>query len=200
MKMNLFKILIIISATASCAIFFSSCQDDDPKKEDTPEMITKVMLSFTPVDDGDVITGTATQGALGVVVDGPIKLAVDKSYMLDIQLINELIDPTDEGYDVSAEVKAEGDEHMFFFSWTNNVFADPLGNGNIDNRADAVNYEDMDKEGLPLGIETSWTTGETSSGKFRVVLKHQPGLKTETSDATMGETDLDLEFDVITEP
>lgn len=197
--MNFFKTIIIIISTMISGIVFQSCQDDDPKKEDTPELITKVTLMFTPADDGDVVTGTATQGALGVVVDGPIKLKVDESYTLTIQLINELVDPTDEGYDVSLEVKEEGDEHMFFFSWTNNLFSDPLGNGNIDNRGDVVNYEDTDKDGLPIGLETFWSTGEMSSGKFRIVLKHQPGLKTETSDATMGETDLDLEFDMIIE-
>lgn len=197
-NMNFFKTLFIIS-TVTSGIVFQSCQDDDPKKEDTPELITKVTLTFTPTDDGDVVTGTATQGALGVVIDGPINLKVDESYTLTIQLINEFADPMDDAYDVSAEVKAKGDEHMFFFSWTNNLFNDPLGNGNIDNRADAVNYEDTDKGGLPIGLETSWSTGEMSSGKFRVVLKHQPGLKTEMSDATIGETDLDLEFDMTIE-
>jgi hypothetical protein len=59
-----------------------------------------------------------------------------------------------------------------------------------------VNYEDEDANGLPLGLETSWTTGAASSGKFRVMLKHQPALKTTSSTSSTGETDLDTEFTI----
>jgi hypothetical protein len=44
-------------------------------------------------------------------------------------------------------------------------------------------------------LETSWTTGAASSGTFRVVLKHQPGLKSATSGSSTGETDLDITFE-----
>ena len=113
---------------------------------------------------------------------------------MTITLVNGLANASDPAYDVTAEVEEEGDEHMFFFSWTNNVFNDPTGNGNIDNRNDDVNYEDEDANGLPLGLETFWTTASTSSGNFRVVLKHQPELKSATSDSNTGETDLDITF------
>jgi hypothetical protein len=187
-------------AAVSLAAFFVSCDDDDPAKEDTPELITKATLTFTPDDGGDAIIATATdpdgEGVQDLVTDGPIELAANTSYTLTIELINELADPTDEEYNITAEVEEEGVEHMFFFSWTNNVFSDPAGNGNIDNRADAVNYNDEDDNGLPLGISTSWTTSGASSGKFRVILKHQPDLKTASSTSTTGETDLDIEFDI----
>jgi hypothetical protein len=113
-----------------------------------------------------------------------------------LTLANGLVKPSDPEYDVTEEVEAEGDEHIFFFSWTNDVFSDPSGNGNIDNRADDVNYQDEDINGLPLGLETIWTAGAASSGEFRVVLKHQPDLKSATSESGIGETDLDLTFTV----
>ena len=61
---------------------------------------------------------------------------------------------------------------MFFYSWTNNVFSDPTANGNIDNRADDVNYNDQDDGGQPIGLSTSWAAAGASTGKFRVILKH----------------------------
>lgn len=181
-------------------LFLISCNEDEPTKEDTPEMITKVTLTFTPAAGGTAITATATdpdgEGVQDIGIDGPIDLDANTSYTLNLALVNELADPGEAGYDITEEVKEEGDEHLFFFSWTNDVFADPAGNGNIDNRADDINYNDEDNTGQPIGLETSWTTAAASTGKFRVILKHQPELKTATSTAGTGETDLDIEFDV----
>lgn len=178
----------------------SGCDNDDPKKEDTPELITKVTLTFTPSAGGPPVIATATDpdgaGVQNIAADAPINLAANKSYTLTVQLINGLAQPTDPAYNITGEVEAEADEHMLFFSWTNNVFNDPTGNGNIDSRSDDVNYEDTDAHGLPLGLETFWTTSGASSGKFRILLKHQPGLKTSTSASTAGETDLDIEFTI----
>lgn len=197
-EMSWMKLLTMVVALAS-VFTLASCDDDDPVKEDVPELITKATLTFTPVgSSGAVITATATdpdgEGVNDLTVDGPINLAAGATYTLTISLINELADPNDEEYNITEEVEEEGDEHMFFFGWTGDVFADPTGNGNIDNRADGVNYEDEDVNGLPLGLTTSWTTSAASNGTFRVVLKHQPDLKTTTSGFDTGETDLDVTF------
>lgn len=184
---------------AAGALMLAGCEDDDPKREDTPELITKATLTFTPSGGGAAVVVSATdpdgEGVQDIAVDGPINLAANTTYTLSLTLINELADPTDEEYNITEEVEEEGDEHMFFFGWTNNAFANPAGNGNIDARADAVNYLDEDEGGLPLGLSTSWTTGAAvSNAKFRVILKHQPDLKTATSGSQVGESDLDIEF------
>lgn len=183
---------------ATVVFLFSSCSEDDPKKEDVPELITTVTLTFTPTDNGTPVVATATDpdggGIQDLVIDGPINLAANKSYNLTIELTNGLASPRDPEYYITAEVEEESDEHMFFFSWTNNVFSNPAGNGNIDNRSDVVNYTDEDENGLPLGLKTSWTAATTSTGVFRVILKHQPELKSATSSSTTGETDLDISF------
>ena len=175
------------------------CEVEDPVREDVPELITKVTLTFSP-SVGNPVVVTATdpdgEGVQDVQVDGAIKLEATKRYSLSLTLANGLVKPSDPEYDVTEEVAAEGDEHIFFFSWTNDIFSDPSGNGNIDNRADDVNYQDEDINGLPLGLETIWTAGAASSGEFRVVLKHQPDLKSATSESGIGETDLDLTFTV----
>lgn len=200
MKKLLTKISLQILLVSASICFFTSCESSDPQKEDTPELITKVTLTFTPIGGGSTVTATASdpdgEGVQDIAVDGPINLKMGITYELSLSLINELAEPSDPEYDITQEVEEEGAEHMFFFGWTGNVFSDPIGDGNIDNRADGLNYEDEDAGGLPIGITTKWTTGSASAGTFRIVLKHQPDLKTTTSDATTGETDLDVEFEL----
>lgn len=195
--------ILTLALLALSLVLFQGCKDDDPTKEDVPELITKVTLTFTPDGGGTVVVVTATdpdgEGVQNIGVDGPINLAANKTYVLTLDLINELAAPTAPEYSVTDEVEEEGDEHMFFFSWTNNIFSNPAGNGNIDNRTDAVNYtggaNSTDVNNRPLGLTTTWTSSvSVASGSFRVLLKHQPGLKSDTSDSNTGETDLDLTF------
>ncbi len=179
------------------------CSKDDPKKEDTPELITKATLTFTPVGGGTAFSVSATdpdgEGVQDIVVDGPIDLAQGSSYVLTVDLINGLVAVGQPGYDITEEVEEEGAEHQFFFAWTNDAFSDPSGNGNFDNSADDVNYtggaNSVDSNGLNLGLTTTWTTdAAVATGTFRIVLKHQPELKSATTGADVGETDLDLTF------
>jgi hypothetical protein len=183
------------------AIAFSGCSDDDdPVKEDVPELITKVELIFKPANDGAAITVIATdpdgEGADELKVEGPINLKTGTAYTLSVKLYNGLLPATDDGYDVTKEVEEESDEHMFFFSWTADLFSSPTGDGNIDNRDNPVSYGDVDEHGLPVGLTTAWETKDatSSNGAFRVVLKHQPDLKSATSGYNTGETDLDISF------
>lgn len=187
--------LIILSGL----VFLTGC-GDDPKKEDVPELITKATLTFTPVGGGSAVVVSATdpdgEGVQDIEPDGAIVLNKSTTYSLSITLINELADPTDEEYNITAEVEEEGDEHMFFFAWTNNLFSAPSGNGNIDNRNDEIDYQDTDGAN-PIGLLTDWQTGaNTGTGTFRILLKHQPGVKTASSGSTDGETDVDLTFDL----
>lgn len=201
---SIIKQVITGAFLISAAVAFQACDSDDPVKEDVPELITKVTLTFTPDGDGSPVIVTATDpdgaGLQPLEVDGVIELAANTTYSLEIALVNQLADPSAPEFDITSEVREEGDEHMFFFSWTGNVFSDPSGNGNIDNRNDAVNYLDEDVNGLPLGLETSWTsTDDLASGAFRIILKHQPELKSSTSDSSVGETDLDISFEISVE-
>lgn len=198
---TLFKPFAAAAIILATTFAFQSCESEDPVKEDVPELITKVTLTFTPAGGGSPVVVTATDpdglGLQPLEVDGPIELAKNTSYSLALTLINELADPSAPEYNITEEVSEEGDEHMFFYSWTGNVFSNPSGNGNVDNRNDAVNYQDEDANGLPLGLQTTWTsTDVAASGSFRIILKHQPDLKSGTSDSSVGETDLDIPFDI----
>lgn len=196
--------LLISFALISSLVFVSSCGDDDPEPENIPELITKVTLKFTPAGGGTVITTTATdpdgEGVQDLKVDGPINLLKGIQYTLDVELINGLYKPGDEGYDITEEVEEEGAEHQFFFSFSEAVFSSPTGTGNIKANASSVagpiNYLDEDVNKRPIGLKSSWTTANAaaSAKNFRIVLKHQPDLKSNTSTSLDGESDLDITF------
>ena len=181
-------------------LLMTGCEAEEPTREDSPEMITTVVVTFTPTDGGEPIVGKAVDpdadGIRDIETDGPVILTAGATYILTLGMYNDLADADSDEYDISTEVEEEGDEHMLFFGWSGGVFANPSGDGNIDAREDPVLYEDTDVNGLPLGLQTKWTTGTKSSGTLRILLKHQPDLKSETSTADMGESDLDVVFQI----
>ncbi|MEM8893035.1 MAG: hypothetical protein AAGC88_00575 [Bacteroidota bacterium] len=169
--------------------------EEDPNIEE--EFIDQVMLTFTPTAGGDDVVVTwfdpDGEGVANGTTDGPINLTSGVEYDLAITLTN-----TVEDEDITAEILDEDDEHQFFFEFTADIFSDPTGDGNVDNRDDAVNYNDQDDNGLPVGLSTRWTAGSptTSNGTFRVILKHQPDQKSATSDSSVGGTDIDIPVDI----
>jgi hypothetical protein len=177
-----------------------SCQTPEPVKEATPETITRIKLTFIPEYGAPVIVEAIDpdgEGIEDILATDSIRLSASVNYELRIEFFNELVEPAAPEYDVTAEIKKEADEHLLLFGWTNDLFNVPSGNGNIDQRSDEVIYLDADGNGLPLGLSTSWITvpGElVFKGEFRIVLKHQPDLKTGSSGIEVGETDLDFTF------
>lgn len=180
---------------------FSACEEEDAIEEEVPETITTTVLTFTPAGGGTPLVFEANDpdgdGPTPKTVDD-IVLDANTSYTLTIELLNELLDPSDEEYNITAEVEEEGTEHMLFFGWTDGLFGDPTGDGNIGagQRNNPVNYQDDDDNDYPLGLETTWTSGAAANGTFRVILKHQPDIKSDTSDSTDGESDIDHEFNI----
>lgn len=193
MKTQSAKFLILLAF--AFPLLLSSCNDDSvPEPENEEEVITDVTLTFTPAGGGETITAVSTdpdgEGPLDRTTE-EIVLNPNTTYILTIALENSLADEN-----ITEEVEQEADEHIFLFSWTEGIFSNPTGDGNIDNRNDAVNYMDMDVNSLPLGLETSWTTGTSATGNFRLVLKHQPDSKTVSSGINTGETDVDITWPI----
>lgn len=193
--MKKFSIYLMYTLLAGALLLNTSCQkneDDAPPAENEEEIITDVLLTFTPEGAGTVITATAKdpdgEGVQDLEITKDIVLAPNTTYTLSLTLENTI-----EMEDITEEVETEGDEHMLFYAFTDGAFSNPIGDGNVDNRADVINYSDMDKNSLPIGLTTTWTTGDAiSDANFRVILKHQPDLKTASSGSTDGSTDLDL--------
>lgn len=187
-----FLLILLLSGTS----ILTGCNDEEvPEPENEEELITDVRLIFTPAGGGTPITVIATdpdgQGPQDLQAGEEIVLAANTTYTLELELENSTA-----GEDITEEIEEEADEHLFFFGWTSDLFSSPTGDGNIDNRNDPVIYNDTDQDQLPLGLSTTWTTADASSGTFRIVLKHQPGIKSETSTIQDGETDVDITWSI----
>ncbi|MEM6397588.1 MAG: GTP cyclohydrolase [Bacteroidota bacterium] len=191
-KYSLFALLAVL-------VLVSGCEDDDaPEPVNDPEVITDVKLIFTNVADAsDVVEANAQDpdgdGVEDLMILDDINLDVDKTYTLTYEIFNNLETP---GEDIGEEIAEEDDEHQFFYSFSTDAFASPMGDGNIDTASDAINYVDTDRNGDNLGLITTWETSSTplTGGTFTARLQHQPGEKTSTSGADVGESDFDLTF------
>jgi hypothetical protein len=198
---NPFKNLQLLAILFSVITIIGCSKDDDvaPEEENEVEVFTDVILVFTNTADvNDVVTASAQDpdgtGIQELQILDAITLAADTEYTLTYEILNAL-DPADIE-DIGSEILEEDNEHQFFFSFTENVFADPTGNGNIDAAADPINYNDEDENGNPVGLSSTWTTSSTASSgaSFTVRLQHQPDVKTATSGSNDGDTDFALTF------
>ena len=198
---NPFKNLQLLAILFSVITIIGCSTEDDiaPEEENEVEVFTDVTLVFTNTADvNDVVTASAQDpdgtGIQELQILDAITLAADTEYTLTYEILNAL-DPADIE-DIGSEILEEDNEHQFFFSFTENVFANPTGNGNIDAAADPINYNDADENGNPVGLSSTWTTSSTASSgaSFTVRLQHQPDVKTATSGSNDGDTDFELTF------
>jgi hypothetical protein len=198
---NPFKNLQLLAILFSVITIIGCSNDDDiaPEEENEVEILTDVTLIFTnTADNSDVVRASAQDpdgtGIQELQILDAITLAADTEYTLTYEILNAL-DPADIE-NIGDEILEEDNEHQFFFSFTENIFADPTGNGNIDATADPINYNDADENGNPVGLSSAWTTAGTASseGSFTVRLQHQPDVKTATSGSNDGDTDFELTF------
>jgi hypothetical protein len=198
---NPFKNLQLLAILFSVITIIGCSTEDDiaPEEENEVEVFTDVTLIFTnTADNSDVVRASAQDpdgtGIQELQILDAITLAADTEYTLTYEILNAL-DPADVE-NIGDEILEEDNEHQFFFSFTENIFADPTGNGNIDATADPINYNDADENGNPVGLSSAWTTGGTASSEasFTVRLQHQPDVKTDTSGSNDGDTDFELTF------
>ena len=195
---NIFKLNYLLYAVLTLFIF-TACEEDEaaPEEENEVEVITDVKLVFTPTGGGAAVEAAAQDpdgaGVQELQVLGAINLAANTEYLLSLMIENCLEDPCE---DINEEIAEEAEEHQFFFAFTNDAFTSPVGNGNMDNASDPINYIGFDGNGNPVGLNTNWTTGSASTGTFTVQLQHQPDVKTATSGSTDGDTDFALTFNL----
>ena len=195
---NIFKLTYLLYAVLTL-FMFTACEEDEaaPEEENEVEVFTDVKLVFTPIGGGAAVEAAAQDpdgaGVQELQVLGAINLAANTEYLLSLMIENCLEDPCE---DMNEEIAEEAEEHQFFFAFTNDAFTSPVGNGNMDNASDPINYIGFDGNGNPVGLNTNWTTGSASTGTFTVQLQHQPDVKTATSGSTDGDTDFALTFNL----
>ncbi|MDO6390903.1 hypothetical protein Q4E40_12250 [Pontibacter sp. BT731] len=166
---------------------FSACKDEaEPEPDHEHDVVTTVTLTLTPANGGQAVTATWED------LDGPggkapvieqLVLSANTTYNGSITFASEEAHGDHhDTHDLTADIRAEGTAHEIFYQVT------PQG-------LVAFSKTDKDAGGLPIGLETAATTTAAGAGKVRIILKHQPGTKSSTSNENTGETDVDISFD-----
>ena len=132
--------------------------------------------------------------------DSVIRLKPNATYRGEIILLDETRSPRDT---VSHEVREEGEAHMIFYSpqGSSVISQNPL-TLLLDGTAITIAYDDLDAGDppLPIGLLTTWRTGNTPPGAGHVLeieLRHQLGTK--SGNYAAGESDLSVKFRIVTE-
>lgn len=183
MKKNLLKATfgILISS-----VLITSCKKETPVEPNEEEVITTMKLTFVPIGGGETLTYQFDDP------DGPggtmptkdeIVLAPSRSYNVSVQLLNKTVTPEE---DITTEIQAESDAHRFYY--------EPSTASNIN-----ISGLDNDGNGVPLGITGTWATGNVTTGKIKITLRHYPGTPPgkEISDpvnSAKSDTDVEVEF------
>lgn len=99
-------------------------------------------------------------------------------------MFNEVETPRE---NITTEIQEEDEEHQFFFQ------------SNVDDLT--IAYTDQDDDGNPVGLNTSLTTGEPSSGSITIILRHEPnktasGVSSGDIANAGGETDIEVVFPI----
>lgn len=167
-------------------VIFSSCKKESKPETNDEEVITTMKLTFVPVGGGTTLTyqyDDADGPGGNTPVQDVIALSPSKSYQVSIQLLNKTTNPVS---DITTEVQAESDAHRFYY--------EPSVGSNL-----TVSQLDNDTNGVPLGVNGTWTSGAASTGTLKVTLRHYPGTPPgkETADpvnSTKSATDVEVVF------
>ncbi len=181
------SLLVIVPFLIFFAASLTSC---DPTVENEQELITTVKLTLTSMSSDSVVT-LLFQDLDGDGGNAPITtvsgtIAANQSYNAKIDILDETATPAD---DITTEVEAEGINHQLFYLPNNGL--------NL-----TFAYSDVDANAKPIGISTAVSAGSASNGTLRIVLRHEPdksATNVSMGDITNagGETDFDVEFDVV---
>lgn len=152
------------------------------------ELITRVELKFT-----DTIIHQ-TSSFLFCVNDAEflnrkdtIVLNANTTYQMQVFFYNSI--SLSELDSINVEIEEEADEHQIFVLYNN--FKD-------------FQYQDFDADGMPIGLNSKFTTTENTSSSidyFRIVLLHQPNkfgalVNINNLENANGETDVDVSFPI----
>jgi hypothetical protein len=167
-------------------LMFSSCEND-AEEVNEEEVITTVTTTLT--GGGTTITLRSRDldgdgpNAPVITVSGDLKAST--TYTGATTFMNETTNPAG---DITAEVKAEGDEHQLFYQAPTSI--------------GVFTYKDTDKNGRPIGLSFDLRTGTAAAtGNLVVTLRHKPnksaaGVATGDITNAGGSTDAAVTFPV----
>lgn len=170
------------------AMTLTSCSKDDPEIINEEELITTLRITLIPQGGGNPVI-LQSQDLDG---DGPIapaisvsgNLSANTTYNGTVLVLNETETPAE---NITEEVEDEGDEHQFFYTFSNNIAS--------------IVYTDQDKDGRPIGITFRMTTTSAGIGSLTVTLRHEPnkaaaGVVAGNITNAGGETDVEATFNL----
>ncbi len=158
--MKNFRLLALFLSTS---LLITSCSKDDaPTPVNEEELITTVEITLT--GGGQTITLISKDldgdgpGAPVITPVGGATLVAGTTYTGTTTFLNESISPAE---DITEEVSAEGADHQIFYE-----LPATLG---------TINYDDVDANGKPIGLEFTLVAAATgASNNLTVTLIHLP--------------------------
>lgn len=165
-------------------VLFSACKKDvrNPTDDSAHGAITTLTLQFyqgsTLVSEVVFDDPDGPGGANPVRFDD-IVLGLGQTYDVQVLLANKTTSPVQ---DMTPVIRNAGHQHLFFFL--------PTGISGL-----AVTRTDSDRTGLPIGLQSRWTTPATAqNGTLRVSLRHIVFGKNENSPPSAGHSDIQVDF------
>lgn len=184
------RVVTLTGIFVAFAMFTTSCEKDDDDPPVVPvneeELITTLILKLVNTATNDTATFKFTDldgdGGNAPVIEGDT-IAAGATFSGSVEVLNEV-----DGEDITQEVMAEDEEHQFFYD------AGATGA--------TWSYTDMDANGNPVGLTTSWTTAGAASDTIRVTLIHEPnktaaGVSSGDITNAGGETDIEVSLPVV---
>ena len=176
----------ILVFSTMIAMTLTSCSNDDQEIINEEEVITTLEVTLIPQGGGTTVTLVSRDldgdGPNAPVVSVSGALQANKTYAGTAKVLNETETPAE---NITLEVEEEGDEHQFFYTFSNSIAT--------------VAYTDQDKNGRPIGITFNVTTTSAGIGNFTVTLRHEPnktaaGVAAGNITNAGGETDVEVDF------
>ncbi|MEX1365489.1 MAG: hypothetical protein AB1Z98_20345 [Nannocystaceae bacterium] len=184
-----------LSSVALAMALVGGCADDAATDGDTDhehddhghdhdheetEIITTVILDFTPQGGGDSIQvrfdDPDGDGGVSGTAD-PLVLTAGTTYDLSVGFSNGLVDPPE---DIGEEVAEEAEEHQLFVTGTGvsgPAAGDDPGALVVHAYADVESdYGPNEGDDLPVGLTNTITAAMAGAGTFEVRLQHLPEL------------------------
>jgi hypothetical protein len=152
---------LALSIVAISLVFASCEKENQPAEENESELITTVQLDFVKrgTDDRSTFVWEDADGPGGnLPIIDTVRLDDNSVYDVEISFWNKSVTPAE---DITEEVRAESESHRVYFEAS-------AGSGIT------INGFDNDTGGIPLGIQSVWTTTGSSDGTVMAVLRHYP--------------------------
>lgn len=171
---------IVLLAICSCWTPLGCDGDDDGTGDgEENEVISRVVLTFTPDGGGEPVVATfddpdGTGTAPGT--SDPIDLTAGATYAMAVEFANSLVDPPE---DITPEVQAEAEAHQVFVFGSGVAGPASSSDGAIVTHAYADRESDYGTdatgEDLPVGLANTITADTAGSGvELRIMLRHLP--------------------------